>query len=165
MGGVDLFDQLVSYYRIFIKSRKWTLRLIFHAVDFAIAQSWLEYRKDAVALKIPSKEILDLLDFRIRVSSRLTYVNKLVNGKKQGLPSSSPSPSAPVVQRRRGETRPSLEIQFDHIDHLPFHDDADLPSRCKFPKCTGRSRIFCKKCGVHLCLMKGRNCFAAFHTK
>ena len=26
MGGVDLMNQLISYYRIFIRSRKWTLQ-------------------------------------------------------------------------------------------------------------------------------------------
>jgi len=30
MGGVDKHDQLVSYYRTFIKSKKWTLRMLFH---------------------------------------------------------------------------------------------------------------------------------------
>ncbi|XP_025208584.1 uncharacterized protein LOC112603960 [Melanaphis sacchari] len=35
MGGVDVHDQLVSFYRTFIKSRKWTLRLIAHAFDMA----------------------------------------------------------------------------------------------------------------------------------
>lgn len=39
MGGVDIHDQLVSFYRIFIKSRKWTLRLIFHSFDMAAVNS------------------------------------------------------------------------------------------------------------------------------
>ncbi|XP_049767993.1 uncharacterized protein LOC126101368 [Schistocerca cancellata] len=39
MDGVELFDQLTSYYRVFIRSRKWAFHMIFHAVDFAIMQS------------------------------------------------------------------------------------------------------------------------------
>lgn len=32
MGGVDLLDQLMSYYRTFIKSKKWTLRYSMHQI-------------------------------------------------------------------------------------------------------------------------------------
>lgn len=44
MGGVDLLDQLISYYRVFIRSRKWALRVIFHFMDFAVCSSWIEHR-------------------------------------------------------------------------------------------------------------------------
>lgn len=46
MGGVDLLNQLVSLYRTEIRSRKWTLRMITHAFDLAVVNSWLEYRLD-----------------------------------------------------------------------------------------------------------------------
>lgn len=39
MGGVDKIDQLMAYYRIFIKSKKWTLPMIFHEIDMAISNS------------------------------------------------------------------------------------------------------------------------------
>ncbi|KAF0748677.1 piggyBac transposable element-derived protein 3-like [Aphis craccivora] len=45
MLGVDKHDQLVSYYRVYMKSRKWTLRMITHAFDMAVANSWLEYKQ------------------------------------------------------------------------------------------------------------------------
>ena len=44
MGGVDLLDQLLSYYRIFIKSKKWTLRFIFHFIDLAVCARPIIYR-------------------------------------------------------------------------------------------------------------------------
>lgn len=56
MGGVDLHDQLISYYRIFIKSRKWTLRMLFHSFDMATCNSWLEYKNDADAISLPKKK-------------------------------------------------------------------------------------------------------------
>lgn len=55
MGGVDLHDQLLSYYRIFIKSRKWTLRLIFHVFDMATTNSWLQYISDCESIHLPKK--------------------------------------------------------------------------------------------------------------
>lgn len=56
MGRVDQFNQMISYYRIFIKSKKWTLRAIFYAIDFAVVQSWIEYKRDALAQNIPKKK-------------------------------------------------------------------------------------------------------------
>ena len=58
MGGVDLLDQMISLYRIFIKSKKWTLRVIMHFVDFALANSWFEYKRDCLILKAAKKDTL-----------------------------------------------------------------------------------------------------------
>lgn len=55
MGGVDKIDQLIAYYRTFIKSKKWTLRMMFHAIDIACCNSWLEYLKDCDKFKIKKK--------------------------------------------------------------------------------------------------------------
>jgi hypothetical protein len=39
MGGVDKIDFLISLYRIRAKTRKWPVRMIFHFLDFALANS------------------------------------------------------------------------------------------------------------------------------
>ena len=41
MGGVYKLDGLIAYYRIRSKTKKWSLRVIYHFVDFALANSWL----------------------------------------------------------------------------------------------------------------------------
>ncbi|XP_025407032.1 piggyBac transposable element-derived protein 3-like [Sipha flava] len=56
MGGVDKSDQMISLYRTFIKSRKWTLRMIFHAFDLVASNSWLQYKKEAEELLLPKKK-------------------------------------------------------------------------------------------------------------
>ncbi|XP_049954845.1 piggyBac transposable element-derived protein 3-like [Schistocerca serialis cubense] len=111
MSGVDLFDQLMSYYRIFIKSKKWTLRAIFHAVDFAVEQSWLEYRKNASAIGLPTKKIMDLLHFCMKLADVLVLSGMDTSNRKRGRPSATPPDTS--VQRRRGETRPPEEVQYD----------------------------------------------------
>lgn len=69
MEGCNLLDQLLSYYRVFIRSRKWTLRVIYHVFDVACANSWLEYRKNNV--NTPPKELMDLLEFKSHIGESL----------------------------------------------------------------------------------------------
>ena len=78
MGGVDLLDQLVSLYRTEIRSRKWTLRMITHAFDLAVVNSWLEYRLDANRANLQTKDTLDLLHFKMNVARCLVNVHKPV---------------------------------------------------------------------------------------
>ena len=76
MGGVDKTDMLISFYRTFIKSKKWTLRMIMHSIDLSITNSWPEYKKDAKSLKFAAKDILDLMHFRLRIAETLVKTNK-----------------------------------------------------------------------------------------
>jgi len=165
MGGVDFLDQLMSYYRVFIKSKKWTLRVIFHFVDVAVCASWLEYKKDCELYKIQAKDVMHLLEFKQVLGRCLTIVPQLQN-RKRGRPLNISEVMQPTTSRFvRGEVRPLQELQYDRMEHLPYHDVSQEATRCKNPKCTGRSRIYCNKCKVHLCLTKDRNCFVIFHTK
>lgn len=52
-----------------------------HFVDFALSNSWEEYKEDCIKAKIPKKDIMDLLDFRMHVAKSLIYMNKSVNIK------------------------------------------------------------------------------------
>ena len=164
MGGVDLLDQLISYYRIFIKSKKWTLRVIFHFVDVAVCASWIEYRKECIANKVVPKP---LLEFKQLLGRSLTCINRTDSRKRgRAFYNSLDMPEIPSNSKYiRGEVRPLREVHYGGIKHLPHHDDTCAPSRCKQPKCSGRSRIMCKKCKVHLCLTKDRNCYYDFHKK
>lgn len=56
MGGVDKHDQLVSFFRTFIKSKKWTMRMVTHAFDMTTVNSWLEYKMDHEHLNLDKKK-------------------------------------------------------------------------------------------------------------
>lgn len=164
MGGVDLLDQMIGLYRIYIRSRKWTLRLIFHAVDLAIANSWFEYRKDCTKQQIPAKSQMSLLDFRLNLAECLVKVGKPVTTIRRGRPSSSVgSPIQVRVLKRHEENRPSVDIRHDGMDHMPHLDGKSEGKRCKNRKCNKKTHFLCDKCKVHLCLTKNRNCFVAYH--
>jgi hypothetical protein len=63
MEGVNCLDQIVGHYRIFIKSRKWTLGMIFQSVDLATA-GW---NTEKMQRKQKSTRTLDPLHFKIRI--------------------------------------------------------------------------------------------------
>lgn len=52
-------------YRINNRSRKWTLRLIFHDIDLATVCACNECQKYAAEVSVPPKDQLDLLAFRL----------------------------------------------------------------------------------------------------
>lgn len=83
MGGVDKIDQLISTYRTFIKSKKWTLRLIVHAFDLVVANGWIQYVKDAKYLNIQNNKTLDLLHFRLQLANEIINCRKLTTQKEK----------------------------------------------------------------------------------
>lgn len=166
MGGVDLFNRLISFYRIDVRSRKWTLKMIFHCVDMVVVNSWLEYKRDCEALHISKKHVMDLLAFRLNLANALISAGKTVTSRKRGRPSVDSEDENQRVARGRNESRPISDVKYDTVDHLPKHDDKAEPTRCKHLGCGKfRSHWFCQKCQVHLCLTKNRNCFFNFHQK
>ncbi|XP_015377550.1 PREDICTED: piggyBac transposable element-derived protein 3-like [Diuraphis noxia] len=175
MGGVDKYDQLISFFRTFMKSRKWTLRMVTHAFDMACVNSWLEYKMDCKHLNIVNKNIMDLLHFKERLAETLILVGNIVI-RKRGRPrnspvSLSPSPSSsptPEMQKKiikRIDQRPFNEVRHDNVGHLPDFDNLDNAVRCKYEGCKPRSHVFCKKCKVHLCFTKRNKCFTLYHNK
>ena len=73
VGEVEKHDFLMSLYRIGIKSRKWTLRIIFHYFNMTNTNFWLEYKKDASCLEIPLKDQMNLLDFTFNIAEVLFF--------------------------------------------------------------------------------------------
>lgn len=59
---------------------------------------------------------------------------------------------------------PPLEIRKKGAVHLPDVTRGQQ-KRCRFPKCTKKTSVWCVKCKVNLCLMGDRNCFLKFHKQ
>lgn len=114
MGGVDFLDRMIAAYRQNSKSRKWTVRLIFHMIDFVCASAWIEYRSDSVALKTKAKNTLEYFKFKISISQWLLYsesdaVHEEDNSDEEEASCSAPKRKKPATpypsqaKRRSGE--------------------------------------------------------------
>ncbi|XP_036347793.1 piggyBac transposable element-derived protein 3-like, partial [Rhagoletis pomonella] len=71
MGGVDIADQMMEYYRIKTKTRKWPVKVFFHFLDLAIYNSWMEYRKAAKTLGVARNKMKKFLDFKMEIGEVL----------------------------------------------------------------------------------------------
>ncbi|XP_049517035.1 piggyBac transposable element-derived protein 1-like [Dermacentor silvarum] len=69
MCGVDIIDRYISYYRISLRKRKWTVRVFAPFLDFACCNSWIEYQRDCERALSPRKDRLDLLAFNVNIVS------------------------------------------------------------------------------------------------
>lgn len=164
MGGVDLLDQMIQYYRIFIRSKKWTLRVIFHCFDLAIVSAWYDYREDCSLNDIPIKQQMDLLTFKVDLCKTLLYLNNA--SKRVGRPTTiEPEYSMPPPTDKRRRLGQSAEVRHDQVGHVPKFRDIKNAQRCAYEKCTAKTYILCTKCEVFLCVKRDANCFFKYHTQ
>lgn len=161
MGGVDILDQQMEYYRTFIKTKKWTLKVIIHFLDLALVNSWRLYKNDCVANGYSRKDTLTLLDFRFSVADTLT--NFPEQDRRNDVDDSENEP--PPINRQYRPIRPSQGKRYDGYDHLAVFDDIKAPRSCMMEGCHSRSKIKCSKCAVYLCLSRNQNCFQFYHLK
>ena len=74
MGGVDMCDRMLSYYRMGSMSRKWTVRTIIHFFDVAAVNSWLQFRDYERMKGEWRKHKLEFLAFKIRLAEDLMAI-------------------------------------------------------------------------------------------
>lgn len=161
MGGVDLMNQMISYYRISIRSKKWTLRMITHFIDFSIVQSWIEYKNDCKRSEVPQRQVMDLLAFRMSLANQLVYpqsaAKRVARITLDEIHSKNENVEKPRESRKTDES-----TRFDGLDHFPEYSENRI--RCKRTSCTSKTQVYCPKCNVHLCLKLNQNCYRAYHT-
>lgn len=106
MGGVDLLDSMLGYYRIHLRSRQWYKRIFFHMIDMCIVNAWLLWRR------INEDKYLPLFDFKLAISEHMRKAGKVVAvARKRGRPSSilgTPTSSRANTPTNRDDTPASL---------------------------------------------------------
>lgn len=162
MGGVDKINQMIAYYRIFIRSKKWTLRMIAHFIDFAIVQSHVEYKMDCEKSNIPKRQVMDLLAFRMKLADQLVYSQSTAK-RTARITLDEVRSKQNRVDKSRESCLTDENIRYDRFDHYPVYTKNCL--RCKLKGCGAKSQTACSKCNVHLCLSLKRNSYTEYHQK
>lgn len=145
MGGVDVLDQQVEYYRTFIKTRKWTLKVLIHFYDLALVNSWRAYKIDCTFNNYRRNKTLDLLDFRLELSEIL--LSSPEKRRTEGLEEVENL----MPRKFKKALKPSATLRYDGYDHLPVFDDLKSPRFCQLETCKSRTKVRCLKCNVYLC--------------
>lgn len=168
MGGVDVLDQQIEFYRTFIKTKKWTIKVLIHFLDLAIVNSWRQYRNDCSANKRSRKDILPLLDFRLNIADALSSMppkrrrsSSMDDTDNQALSEDEP----PTKRHYRPAVQPSESKRYDGFDHFPVFDEKKAPRTCRLEDCGSRTKIRCEKCDTYLYLSRGKDCFKSYHKK
>ena len=136
MGGVDLFDQSVSSYRIRIRSKKWWWPIFAWSVNAQTVCAWRLYRR--------TKEDTTLLEFVRHIA--IGTMKKYRQSKKK--PGPRVQPSGPAA----------LTVRYNGAQH--WTGKGNKPnSRCR--QCSSRTVYICKMCEIPL----HPECMEPFHTK
>lgn len=160
MGGVDLNGKMMRYYRMSPQTKKWTVRMLMHFTDLALANSWLLYCQDNRERGTPNKDVMQFLEFRMAVAQGfLTKRDTDVEHVHEEAAHASQE-----GHKRHVTPVPPVSVRTTCAVHIPEMVNLKNPMRCREKGCSGKSRVRCMKCDVYLCLQTGRNCFATFHT-
>lgn len=174
MGGIDLLDRVIGKYPMRYRTNKWTVRAIYHFVDFAAAAGWLQYRKDAEHQGFQKKDIMDYLDFKFGVAKRLLV--HLAEVGTENDPSSATrrvtnadfdNEPNPPKKARKPQYMPDKKFASSKANHLPEFKNKEQKcrSKCRNPGCKNLTFVCCRACKIFLCCSVGRNCFLEFHKK
>lgn len=159
MRGVDRGDQLLSYYNIGRRSKKWWKRVFFYILECSILNSFvLDGHVRPVDHACCGRAKRDSLQFRFELANLL--IGNFTSRKRPG--------------RRLSSEHAALERLNWTLGHWPVHENrksdcvvcAGFRNRKKLPRAGNRheSRIKCSHCNVYLCVGPERDCFRKYHT-
>uniref|UniRef100_A0A8C2ZIU9 PiggyBac transposable element-derived protein domain-containing protein n=1 Tax=Cyclopterus lumpus TaxID=8103 RepID=A0A8C2ZIU9_CYCLU len=131
MGGVDLSDALIGYYKVIHKTMKWYKTFFYHFMDIAIVNAFLLHKD----LTKGRREIpLSQKEFRETLAEQLAEVG-------------SPSTARPV---------PPPAPYGAH--HKPVHiSGSSTAGRLRCQLCHKKAPLKCSLCDVMLCLLPNRD--------
>nr|CAH7744541.1 unnamed protein product [Callosobruchus chinensis] len=108
MGGVDLLDSMLGFYRIKIRSKKYYLRIFFHFIDMVVVNSWLLARR-------AEKFDMPLLDTKLAIADSLCKAGQLAKLNKVGRPSNANLQQLYENKRKKGPTKEIPKKMFEKM--------------------------------------------------
>lgn len=155
MGGVDLFDQLLSCYNVSWKSRRWWLKIFYYLFDASVVNSYILYRTASQQIKVKPK-------------SHLVFRSILANQLIGDLTRRSSVGSWRIVGKNKMKKVDGRAVSVENSvrllnvgEHLPNKTSSRRCAMCSTEKKPKRSNIECVACKLALCIP----CFGPFHNK
>lgn len=149
MGFVDKADRSIATYGINKRSKKWWHRIFWHFIDVSIVNSYILYK-----LTFPNRQ-MTLKDFRLSVVDGLL---KCPDRRGRGRPKSEQKlPKNKLVI--------SEEFRKSGASHMPavLTTGYRRCHLCSTAEKETRTKFYCKKCDVPLCIREDGNCFEKHH--
>ena len=134
--GVDLIDRMISYYRMSTRTKKWTMRMVMHFTDLALANSWLLYRKDHAICAGPRTRPIQFLQFCMEVAKILLAQH---HGADADLSEQSEEEDSKQGVKHHVTVLPHVSVRRRANAHLPEMIGLKNAMRCRQPGCTGRT--------------------------
>lgn len=151
MNYVDVFDQLLSNYKINRRSRKWWHRIFFYFIDASVVNAYCIYK----LLNLPK---ISAKDFRRSIMNGL--VSETLISKKR--PSTSSSCAKLEIKKSKPFVPP--EIRHQSSKHQPERSSRRRCALCSTKAKQIRTEWICSICQVPLCLGKNKSCFQTYHN-
>lgn len=147
MRGVDVLDQLSSYYGVQLVSKRWYIKVFFQ-LEIAMINSYILYKKTCVKA---GKAELPHLQFRLEVIRSLLHDLRIT----RGIPTTPPT-------ERKNKRKVSIEMAYDIkndcvLEEIPVCGKKSYTreyySICRAEGSNGQSRYQCGLCQVAVCFL------------
>ena len=161
MGGVNLTDMLLSWYRIPCKAKHWHQKIFWHLIDMEKINAWTLYSRHFRQNGKPHKDQKFLLQFSLELSDALILANKVNPSSSRRQPSKRRSSKTPSTRKKPTQVLPVTDVRFDQVAHEP--SPTTNKNQCRL--CSMTCRMQCSKCKISLFLLADCNCFVDFHTE
>lgn len=153
IGGVDLHDMVTELNQCPSRARRWYFSIISCSFDLAVVNGWFLYKMEFAKLmkRTPENErsklqALSSRDFRVQ--------RKPLRGQPVRDPPSSGKRNKSKLTKNPGGYRPHIDVRFD----VTYSDSQGQCKHCINTK----TRVWCTKCNLNLCVVPHKNCFHAF---
>lgn len=148
MEGVDLVDKCLATYAHRRRNKRWYMRIFFHFLDLVCVNAWRLYQKKNPAAKS------DLLSFKASIAQGLINAGSMMD-RRRGRPSLTTPP------KRRHQVNTVHEVRYGIGHHWPRSAPIKNAMRCRFERCSRKTRFICITCQIALC----PDCFEGFHSR
>jgi len=166
MGGNDQLDAVLSHYSVYIRSKRWTMRIASWAIDVAYSMSYLNARLLQVPLAVKKNGhvnwMISLINELIKKSTEnhSTENSNDANGSNDSNEEIVPEP--PKKKSKHSDNSLRLSTNPPHfLTKLQKNNRKECVLCYLNSKYRKKTYYECDQCGVGLCI----ECFKLYHTK